>query len=155
MAVMTRERNAAAVARRTEGRYLPLSQVIDRLFQESFLPQSLFDGFGRLTGPTGTNLWETGDRYIVEMAMPGVKPDSISCQIEENILTCSAESAVQAPKDATPVWETFGDRIEYCIQLPAGIEPSQAEAAYEHGVLTITVPKAEHVRARPIKVEVR
>ncbi|MBX6770121.1 MAG: Hsp20/alpha crystallin family protein [Chloroflexi bacterium] len=152
MARNTKQQNTAVVARRPEERYLPLSQVIDRLFQESFLPQSMLDGFGPRFGSDGTNLWETGDRYIVQLAMPGVNPGSISCRIEQNVLICTGESALQPPKDATPIWEALGGNVEHRIELPTEVDPGKAEATYEHGVLTVTVPKAAHVRAHSIKV---
>src|SRR5579884_1121796 len=94
-------RSQTALMRRPEDAFVPLRQVMDRLFQESFLLPSLFDGFGPSAIPTGTNLWETNDSYVLQMAMPGVKPDSISCTVEQNVLICKAESAIKAPENAS------------------------------------------------------
>lgn len=154
MAVKTQNRSNRALARRSEGRYLPLSQVIDRLFQESFLLPSLFesDSVGTIVGPSGSNLWETNESYIAQLAMPGVKPSSIVCEIKDNVLSCRAESAVEAPANAKALWEAFDGTIEYRIELPGEVDPNKAEARYEQGVLTVVVPKAAHVQARPIKV---
>lgn len=145
-------RNGTALMRRPEEAFVPLRQVMDRLFQESFLLPSIFSGTGLYTAPTGTNLWETNDRYIVQLAMPGMKPESISCTVEQNELTCKAESAVQGPEQANAIWQSFGGQTEYRIQLPTEVESEKAEATYEHGVLTITLPKAAHARAQTIKV---
>lgn len=151
----TQDRSNRTLARWHEGRYVPLSQVIDRLFEESFLLPSLFDGFGTVAGPSGTNLWETSQSYIAQLAMPGVNPSSIACEVKDNVLSCRAESAIEAPADARLVWEGLDGTIDYRIVLPGEVDPGTAEASYEHGVLTVTVPKAAHVRAHPIKVVAR
>jgi len=145
-------RSQTALMRRPEDAFVPLRQVMDRLFQESFLLPSLFDGVGPSGIPTGTNLWETNDSYVLQMAMPGVKPDSISCTVEQNVLTCKAESAIKAPENGTPIWQSFGGQTEYRVQLPAEVESGKAQATYEYGILTITMPKAAHARAQTIKV---
>lgn len=41
------------------------------------------------------------------------------------------------------------------MTLPGEVEPDQAQATYEHGILTITLPKAAHARARSIEVEAK
>lgn len=151
-----RHNQETAVARRPEEGFVPLRQAIDRLFQESFLMPSIFDRFFESFGPsfasTGTNLWETNDSYIVQMAMPGVKPDSIDCTFEGNLLTCRAESAIQAPDNATAIWQSYGGKAQYQVTLPGEVDPDKAEARYEQGILTITMPKAAHARAKQIKV---
>jgi HSP20 family protein len=144
--------NNQSLAVRPEGSFMPLRQAMDRLFQESFLRPFWFDDFGWPTGQTGTNLWETNDNYIVQLAMPGMKPGSINCSVEQNVLTCSGESALQPPQGANPIWQSVGGNAQYRIQLPAEVESSKAEATYENGVLTITLPKAAHARSHPIKI---
>ncbi len=154
-----RRHSENAVTRRPDEGYLPLRQVMDRLFQESFLSPSLFDRFfdgaGSFGGATGTNLWETNDSYVAQMAMPGVKPDSIDCSIDGSTLVCRAESAVQAPENATSVWQSYQGQTEYHLQLPAEVEGDKAEAKYEQGTLTVKVPKVAKARAKSIKVAVK
>jgi HSP20 family protein len=157
MATRTQDRPNRTLAPWSGGRYLPLSQVIDRLFEESFLMPSFFggDGLGRIAGPTGTNLWETSESYVAQLAMPGVNPSSIACEVKDNVLTCRAEPAIEAPADARAIWEGLGGTIDYQIALPGEVDPGAAEASYDHGVLTVVVPKAAHARAHPIKVVAR
>src|SRR5579883_68849 len=145
-------RRETNLVRRPEDAFVPLRQVMDRLFQESFLLPSIFDRMGALGAPSGSNLWETGESYIVQLAMPGLKPDSISCTVEDNVLTCRGETALQASENAKEIWHSFGGEMEYRIQIPTEVEGDRAQATYEHGVLTVTLPKAAHARARTIKV---
>jgi HSP20 family protein len=148
MALITRKR---ADPPATTG-MVPLSQAINRLFQDSFLPSSFFEGFGGIAGAAGTNLWETGDSYLIQVAMPGVKPDSITATVEQGVLSVKAESALQAPENARPIWESFGGQTEYRVEVPGEVESGQAEATYEAGVLTVRLPKAAPARTHTIKV---
>jgi HSP20 family protein len=157
MALVPWKRNQeTAVARRPEEGFVPLRKAMDLLLQESFLAPSLFDrvfdGFGSFSASDGTNLWETNDSYIVQIALPGANPDSIDCTVDGTELRCRAESAVRAPEKATPIWQSYGGQTEYRVQLPSEVEPDKAQATYEHGILTITMPKAAHARAKSIKV---
>lgn len=137
--------------RRPAAEVVPLRHMMSRLFDESFLMPSLFaEVFPTVSA--GTNLYESGDGYVVQLALPGVKPESISCTVEGNVLTCTGQSAVQAPPQATPIWEALGGKNTYQIQLPGEVEAASAHASYEQGILTITVPKAARDRAQSIKV---
>lgn len=157
MALLQRNRSnqlapSTAVAPRPNEGMMPLGQAINRLFQDSFLLPSVFDSFGGVVGTTASNLWETGDCYWIQVAMPGMKPDSIVPIVEQDVLTVKGESALQAPENATPVWQFLGGDAEYRFELPGEVESGQAEATYESGVLTVRLPKAAHAQAHTIKV---
>ncbi len=148
---------STAMITRPEEVFLPLRQAMDRLFQDSFLLPSFFSDWttGGWRSPmaiAGTNLWETNEAYVLQIAMPGMKPESISCTVEQNVLTCKAESALEAPEKATALWQSFGGQTNYRVQLPGEVESAQAQASYNDGVLTITLPKAAHARTQTIKV---
>jgi HSP20 family protein len=139
--------------------FVPLRQAMDRLFQDSFLAPSLFhnsdfwpSGWSSPSAISGTNLWETNEGYVLQIAMPGMKADSIECNVEQNVLTCKGQPSVQAPANATALWQSFGGQAGYRIQLPAEVESGQAQATYQDGVLTISLPKAVHARTHAIKV---
>lgn len=151
---------STAMATRPTSPYVPLRQAMDRLFQESILAPSLVDQFwsgwpsaGRIpAAAAGANLWETSESYVVQMALPGMKPDSIDCTVEQNVLTCKGETAVTAPENATAIWQGLGGSAAYRILLPAEVESGHAQATYQDGVLTITLPKAIRARTHSIKV---
>ncbi len=41
------------------------------------------------------------------------------------------------------------------MALPSGLKPDKAEATMEDGVLTLTIPKAEEVKPKAIKVKAK
>ena len=147
-----RSEQSGGLANRQQEGAVPLSQVMQRLFQDSVLLPSVFDGFGGAAGAAGTNVWETGDGYTIQVAMPGMQADSIQATVEQDVLTVRGESALQVPEQARPIWQTFGGEAAYRVQLPGEVESGQAEASYEQGILTVRLPKAARAQARPIKV---
>ncbi len=140
---------------RQEG-YLPLGQAMQRLFQDSVLLPSFLQGAGGAAGVAGTNLWETPDGYVVQLALPGLRAESLQLTVEQQVLTVRGESAVQAPERGTPLWQSFGGEPgSYAVQLPGEVDAGGAEASYEAGVLTVRLPKAAHARAQTITVTAR
>ncbi len=150
MAVTPEATPMTAVARPFEAGFVPLWQAVDSLFKNAFAAPSLFGGVRPYTWQAWTNLYETDEAYVAQFAMPGIKPDSLECTIEQGVLTCKGESALAAPAEGKAIWQSFGGDAYYQIALPGEVEASQAQASYEGGVLTITVPKAAHARSQKI-----
>ena len=119
MAMVQRNRSeqSGGLANRQQEGAVPLSQVMQRLFQDSVLLPSLFDGYGGGSGPAGANLWEAGDSYTIQVALPGLKPDSIRATVEQDVLTVGGESALSAPEQGRAIWQSFGGDAAYRLQL--------------------------------------
>jgi HSP20 family protein len=145
-------RDASALRRRAEEGALPLRHAIDRLLQDSVLLPSSSSVLGSAGEIAGTNFWQVKDGYLLEVAMPGMLKDSIACTVEQNVLTVTAESALQAPDGGAPLWQSFGGPLRFQMQLPGEVAADQAEATYDTGILTLRLPKTAHARAQTIKV---
>lgn len=138
-------------------RYNPFNEVVslreamDRLFEDSFIsPRQL----GQLGGRSfGSNLFETPDGFILQVPMPGVKADDVEITTQQDTLTLKWETKMSAPEGATALWQGFpGGQFQQTFTLPASINPERAEATTSDGVLFLNLPKAEHVKARTLKV---
>lgn len=120
--------------------------------------------FGSLTGPggfTGTgvfpalNVTETGDAVLVRAELPGVDPDDLEITVEDNTLTLAGERKI-AEEGAQAGYhrrEREGGRFRRSVQVPTRIEGDRVRASYEHGILTIEMPKAPEARPRQIAVQ--
>jgi len=142
-------RNGNGLSRQVGDGFLPLSQVMNRLLQDGFPAPSALGSFG---GASGTNLWETNDGFVVQVAVPGVPADAVQLTVEQNVLTIKGEPTVKAPENAKPIWQSLGGQTEFRLQIPGEVDSSAAEASYDAGVLTVRLPKAQHMRARTIQV---
>jgi HSP20 family protein len=91
--------------------------------------------------------FQTSDPALLTIVveLPGVDPESVQVAVDERALTISGER----PRPRVPGQVYQQMEIEYgafsrTIQLATDIDPEAASAAYERGLLTITLPVAEH-----------
>jgi len=133
---------------------VPMSQVVNQLFRDSFLMPRLNgeDAQHGWSSSAGTNLWMTEDGYIAQIALPGVKPDSISISVDQHVLTVEGDLSVETPQGAKPVWNHLGGQTQFRLSLPSEVNADAAQANYEYGVLSITIPKANRAKTHTIKV---
>ena len=102
------------------------------------------------------DLYRAGDHYIVNVDLPGIDPGSIDLDVDANTLTIQAERTIGAAEGAQ--WlaqERPAGRYMRQLGLGGDVDLEQIEAAYEHGVLTLTIPIAERAKPRKITVEQR
>ena len=136
---------------------MSLRQAMDRMFEESFLSPGRFALFTGRTFPV--DVYESKDQkeYVVEASLPGVKPEEIEITSSGDTLTITyatrGEEKVEKPKYVRR--ERYEDEMSRTFTLPTQIDPEKVQATYEHGVLTLHVPKAETARPKQIPVKVK
>jgi len=138
----------------------PMSQVIDRLFEQTFVPYAttgVADG-----GSTGfqslpVNVWELDDAYYVALLAPGLDEKTIDVTFHDDTLAIEGTLTFQASEGAKVVWQEFNPgpaRFRRSLRLGAFVDASKVEAVYRDGLLVLTMPKAEHAKPRQIHVKV-
>ncbi|ASC73444.1 18 kDa heat shock protein [Halomicronema hongdechloris C2206] len=101
-------------------------------------------------------LVDQGDAYVLTMLLPVVNPDAIDIQVSRNAIAISGE---RQPTSVAAEHTVLYDDISYgtfrrVINLPDAIQNTQVQADFNAGHLTLTMPKAEEVRHRVVKVNV-
>lgn len=131
---------------------MSLREAMDKLFEESFVsPRWLFGGEG-VSLPV--DIYDKGDSYVVSASVPGVKPEDIDISITGDTLTIKGEtkSEEKVEKGNYIRQERRFGRFERALSLPGRIDVDKVEAVFENGVLHLTLPKAEEVKPKQIKV---
>jgi HSP20 family protein len=135
-----------------------LPDLVDRLFRDSFVMPSLWDRsfFGGTTRPVlPVNLFETPDGYIMHAALPGMNPDNLDIQVTGREITIKGKFEVNTPENGQWIWQGIPSGEFYeTYTLPVEIDSENVQASYDHGILTLGLPKAEHLRPKNIKVQV-
>src|SRR5215469_13961314 len=128
-----------------------LREAMDRLFEDSFIsPRNIAQWGGR---GAAANLFETPEGFILQVPMPGVNPDEVEITAQQDTLTLKWQTKLNVPQNATVHWNSFSTgQFQQSFTLPAPINSERAEADYTNGVLTLNLPRAEHVKARTVKV---
>ena len=98
---------------------------------------------------------ETEAAYKVEAEMPGLKKEDIAVSIDGKTVSITAE--VKREKEIKEGEKTLRSERYYgsmsrMLTLPVDVNPATAEASYDGGVLTLTLPKAPGTEARRLAV---
>ena len=99
--------------------------------------------------------WREGDRFVIELDMPGVSPESIDLDVERNVLTVSAERVSRNGDWEMLASERPRGRFSRQLVLGDNLDLERIEASYEGGVVRLTVPVAEKAKPRKIQLEHR
>jgi HSP20 family protein len=136
---------------------ISLRDVMDRLVGESFFrPWSSLGAFFGGEALT-VDMYETDDEVVVEATVPGVKPEEIDVKVAGNILTIRGERKEEKKEERTSYVyreRSYGS-FHRSVTLPTEVDVDKAKAEFEHGVLTLTLPKSETVKPKSIKVTAR
>lgn len=92
-----------------------------------------------------TDIRDSGDSYILEAELPGFQKEDISLDLKDGILTITATHSATKDSDSEDGTYIRRERRFGSFQRSfdvTGIETSGITAAYESGVLSVTLPKA-------------
>ena len=133
---------------------LSLREAMNQLMEESFVRPA--------AGQNGKNfvpaldLSETAEGYLVEAALPGVKPEDVEVTVENNVLTIRGETRQEVDEQKRNfhrIERRFGS-FQRTVGLPTTVKADAIQASLTNGVLRLEIPKAEEVKPRKISVNV-
>ena len=136
---------------------ITLREAMDRLFEESFIRPRVGWLAPLGAGALAVDMYETDQDVVVKSSMPGVKPEDIDITITGDTLTIKGETkAEEKVEKANYVrQERRYGAFSRSLTLPTTIVAEKAKAEFENGVLTLTLPKAEEVKPKTIKVKAK
>ena len=102
------------------------------------------------------DIFEEANHIRITAEIPGVRPEDINISLEGNLLTIRGTKQQEAEEQTERVhrYERTYGAFERAFTLPASVEPKDIKANYDHGVLTVTLPKSERAKPRQIEVQV-
>jgi HSP20 family protein len=96
-------------------------------------------------------LYEDKDHTYVRAELPGVKRADINVELAEGYLTITAVRKTPAADGKGE--ESFS--FSRSVGVPEALHTDKVAAAYENGVLTVTLPKREEAKPKKITVAVK
>ena len=97
---------------------------------------------------------ETDDAFEFTAELPGLSKDAVHITIEDNVLTLAGERSwnEDETKDGYRRVERAYGTFSRSFNLPSEVSSDEVTAKFENGLLSVSVPKAEEVKPRQIKI---
>ena len=110
-------------------------------------------------GTFPADVYEAEDHlsYVVHASLPGMKPEEVQITALGDTITIKTTEVEEKKKEEKTYVrrERYEGEMTRTIVLPSTIKPEAIEATYEHGVLTLHIPKAEEVKPKQIPVKIK
>jgi HSP20 family protein len=102
------------------------------------------------------DIGEDENNYLVTADLPGMKPEEIDIQVENNVLTIRGErkSETRGKQQGYHRVERYYGSFQRSFSLPEGVNSEAIEANVENGTLTLRVPKPATAQPKRVKVSV-
>jgi HSP20 family protein len=123
------------------------------------LERMLDTAFSTAGQPAGVyppvNVFDRGDAFIVKAEVPGVDPDKLQIEVEDDTLTIRGERSFSEPNPDAAYHrrERSQGQFRRVVRMPGRLAADEAKAEYRDGVLTVTIPKAKEARPRRVQIQ--
>ncbi|MDD5039884.1 MAG: Hsp20/alpha crystallin family protein [Patescibacteria group bacterium] len=103
------------------------------------------------------DVYHDKDNVIAETPLAGVDPDKVTVSIENDVLKIEGKVEHKSEVDDKNYYrkEVRMGSFYRAVALPTHVKGDQAKAEFENGMLKITIPKAEEVKPKTIKIAVK
>ena len=99
-----------------------------------------------------SSVTEIADGYMLEIEMPGVKKDGLDISFENNELTITGRRSLPRVEGTLIHRESRPENFRRVFELDPSIDANKISAKNDQGLVTLTLPKAEHVKPSKITV---
>lgn len=132
-----------------------LRRAVDRLFDDDVFHPRTWRTVS-LGAEPALDITTTADDLVVKASLPGWRPDDVEITLTGSTLVISGEMHEEARREDES-WilnEIRRASFSRTLELPEGLIGDRATATYEHGILTLHIPKAEEVKPKQIRITV-
>jgi HSP20 family protein len=127
-----------------------MQSALDRVFEDAWRGSR-----ATMTGSAlALDVFEVDGAYSVVASLPGLSAEQINVSVHDGVLTISGELPEGELDEniRTLLRERPAGKFSRSITLPEAVQTDNVEAAYENGVLTLTLPKLPELQPRTIPV---
>jgi HSP20 family protein len=126
-------------------------EEMDKMFND------LVPLFGQGSFAPAVDVYQTDKNVVVETALVGVDPNDVEISIDNDILFIRGENKKESEVDEKDYYrkEIRQGSFQRSVVLPSHVDSEKAKAEARDGMLTITIPKVESKKVKPIKIEVK
>lgn len=136
---------------------MSLRQAMDRLMEDSVVrPGRAFRPLGEEAYPA-LDVYQKPKELVVKASLPGVKPEDVDITISGDTLTIKGETKTdeEVKREDYLYQEHRYGSFSRTLVLPPDLRTDKADASFDQGIFTLTIPRAEEVKPKTIKVKAK
>ena len=133
-----------------------LQERMNRLFNDSFSSVTSQESLSAGSFVPPVDVYEDEQGIRLKMEVPGIDEKDIDIRLENSLLTVRGERKLEKEtkeENYHRIERNYGS-FTRSFTLPQTVDTAAPKASYEHGVLTIALPKKEAAKPKQVKVEI-
>lgn len=97
---------------------------------------------------------ERDDKYVLRANIPGIKPDEVKIEVEDDVLTVSGEheESEEERKGNYVRRERRYGSFSRSVTLPKGVTADEVEARIQDGVVEVSIPKPQKEERKAVTI---
>jgi len=132
-----------------------LQDEVNRLFSSNLTRFFNDEGIARGAWSPNVDIFENKDQIVIEAELPGMNREDFDLSVENNVLTLYGERRFEKKDEGDNyhrVERSYGS-FSRSFTLPQSVSAEGANAEFKNGVLRVSLPKREEVKARKIQIK--
>jgi HSP20 family protein len=136
--------------------FLTLHREMNRLFDDVFnrFDTGMPSVFGGMAAWPSLEVNATEKDLRISAELPGLESKDVEILVEGDVLTIRGEKKSETEDRSRHFSERYYGRFERVIPLPFEVEDDRAEASFQNGVLTVTLPKSPKAEAKTKRIAI-
>ena len=128
------------------------NNVFPSLMNEFFNDDFGLNLFNRNYSVPSVNSIENNDSFEIDLAVPGMKKEDFSIELNDKILVISSESSNNIENDKMRLNEFNFSSFQRSFRVPNSVDQDKIKANYKNGILKIKLPKRKESISKPSRV---
>ncbi|WP_139958834.1 Hsp20/alpha crystallin family protein [Flavicella sediminum] len=145
-------KNGSLANTNSKANFTNLSSLLDDLFNRD-LPSVSTSNFISKDSLPKVNIKEAADKFVLEMAVPGLKKSDFKIDIDHKVLAIFTELKEEKEEEKENYTRReFGfSSFKRTFTLPDSVDDEKINATYKDGILSILLPKREEAKQKPAR----
>ena len=128
------------------------NNVFPSLMNEFFNDDFGLNFFNRNYSVPSVNSIENNDSFEIDLAVPGMKKEDFSIELNDKVLVISSESSNNIENDKMRLNEFNFSSFQRSFRVPDSVDQDKIKANYKNGILKIKLPKRKESISNPNRV---
>jgi HSP20 family protein len=128
------------------------NNLFPSLMNEFFNDDLRMNFFNRRHSVPSVNSVENNDSFEIDLAVPGMKKDDFTIELNDKILVISSDNSNYDQNERTRLNEFNYSSFQRSFRVPESVELDKIKANYKNGILKIKLPKRKDSITKPNRV---